>query len=105
MGNTLFDNLIHQDDVIYNALLDGGEDEKICMKYAVLGAIHDSAKPKESRVFYKDDPAFMNHLMSIVNSALRIRPAKVKQTLLEWFELVKSDLDEREHQHLIKVRA
>lgn len=95
MRDIILDNFLHPDDVIYNALLDGGEEEIISMKYAVLGAIHDSEKPENDRIFYKDEPEFMDKLMSIVKSALRANPEKVRQTINEWFKLVNKDLADR----------
>jgi len=80
----LFNNLIHPDDVIYNALLDGGRDEEIGMKCAVMGAVYDSLRPENDRNFYKDDPEFMNKLLSIIQSAWKARPEKVKQTIKQW---------------------
>lgn len=95
MENICLDTTIHPDDVIYNALLDGGENEIICMKYAILGAIRDSQKPENERSFYKDEPELMNHFLSLVESAHRAKPEKVEQTLNEWFVEVENDLDRK----------
>jgi len=92
MSDMFHNAMIHPDDMIYNALLNGGED--IQMKYAILGAIHDSVKPKKERKFCDsdDDYDFMNHLVSIVKSAYKANSTKVTNNLKLWLDEVKNDL-------------
>ena len=82
MPKILTETLIHPDDQIYNALLDGGKDFILCGKYTVLVAIHDHYKPEEK--IDESNIEFLEHINGIVESAMNANPDRVLKTLKSW---------------------